>query len=412
MRTVGVEEELLLVDPDTGRALAVAPTVLAAAENRVDASEEAVESDEQHSHDGRTGAGVEAELQLQQIEIDSTPCERLADLGDDLVRRRHQVDSSARDVGVRAVALGTSPLPVVPRTTPHARYRRMAQLFGLTEREQLTCGCHVHVSVGSDEEGVAVLDRIRVWLPVLVAMSANSPFWQGRETGYAGYRSQVWARWPSAGPVELHGSPDRYRELVASLMATGAVLDEGMVYFDARLSASYPTVEVRVPDVAQDVRHSVLLAGLTRALVDAAAADWQDGRPAPDVPAAVVRGATWRASRHGLRGDLFHPVSGELAPASRVVQDLVERLTHQLTENGDLALVGEGTDRLLDEGNGADQQRRVFGRHGRLEDVVRSAVDATRGPDPARPNVSPGVRRAPAGPRDRPAAPEEPLNPA
>ena len=326
---------------------------------------------------GGDGEGLEAELQLQQVEIDSVPCERLVDLQADLANRRRQVDDLARSVGVRVVALGTSPLPVAPQTTPKPRYRRIAEHYGLMEQEQLTCACHVHVSVASEEEGVAALDRIRVWLPVIVAMSTNSPFWQGRDTRYAGYRTQVWARWPAAGPVDVHHSPEGYHALVDALIGTGAVLDRGMVYFDARLSAKYPTVEVRVADVAQDVRDSVLVAGLTRALVDTAVADWRQGRPAPETPAVVLRAATWRASRFGLGDDLVHPLTRDQAPAARVVADLVDLVTPALVENGDLDLVGEATDRLLASGTGADHQRRAHARRGTLEDVVREAVEAS-----------------------------------
>lgn len=374
MRTMGVEEELLLVD-EHGRAVAVASSVLAAAEDRLGGPGRQVEDP---SDDAGHGEGLEAELQLQQVEIDSRPCFDLADLRDDLVARRRQVDELARGAGARVAGLGTSPLPVVPRMTPNPRYRRMAGLYGLMEQEQLTCATHVHVSVESEEEGVAALDRIRAWMPVVVAMSANSPFWQGNDTGYAGYRTQVWARWPAAGPADVHGSPEAYHALVESLIATGALLDRGMVYFDARLSAKYPTVEVRVADVPQDVRHSVVLAGLARALVDTAVADWRDGRPAPEVPTVVVRAATWRASRFGLGDELVHPVTGQLRPAPVVLHDLVDQLAPALSGNGDLDLVGEATERLLAEGTGADAQRRHHARRGRLEDVVAAAVELSQ----------------------------------
>ncbi|MDT0323939.1 YbdK family carboxylate-amine ligase, partial [Streptomyces millisiae] len=139
----------------------------------------------------------------------------------------------------------------------------------------------------SDEEGVAVLDRVRCWLPVLLALTANSPFWQGQDTRYASYRSRVWGRWPSAGPVELHGSAERYHEQVAALVSTGVLKDEGMVYFDARLSRSYPTVEVRIADVCQDPADTVLLAALTRALVETAAREWRAGEPPQDTEVAL-----------------------------------------------------------------------------------------------------------------------------
>ena len=136
--------------------------------------------------------------------------------------------------------------------------------YALTAREQLTCGLHVHVSVGSDEEGVAVLDRIRSWLPSLMALSSNSPFWNGQDSGYASYRTQARNRWSSAGPMEAFGSAWAYHALVADISATGVVINPD---FDARLSARHPTVEIRLSDVCLEPRDAVLIAALVRALV-------------------------------------------------------------------------------------------------------------------------------------------------
>ena len=109
-------------------------------------------------------------------------------------------------VGVQVAALATSPIPVEPEPTTKPRYRRMAGAFGLTAQEQLTCGCHVHVQIDSDEEGVAVLDRIQPWLAGLLALSGNSPFWQGLDSSYASFRYQAWGRWPCSGPTGWFGS--------------------------------------------------------------------------------------------------------------------------------------------------------------------------------------------------------------
>jgi carboxylate-amine ligase len=259
------------------------------------------------------------------------------------------------------------------------RYERMVAEFGQTASEQLTCGCHVHVAVDGDEEGVAVLDQIRVWLPVLTALTANSPFWYGRDTGYASFRSQAWSRWPSAGVNGPYGSPAAYHRLIADLLATEAVLDEGMIYFDARLSATWPTVEVRVSDVALRVEDAVLLAGLVRGLVETAARDGHDGRPAPEVRAELVRAAAWRAGRSGLAGDLVDPRSGRPAPAAEVVGALVAHVRPALADAGDLPAVERGVAELLRRGSGADLQRAVYAETGDLTAVVRRAVAATHG---------------------------------
>jgi carboxylate-amine ligase len=398
MRTVGVEEELLLVDGSTGQPLAVAAAVLrladaadkasaaaaaiagvaaARADAGADADPPAVAGAGGPAGPERPGGRMEHELQQQQLEIDTTPQTDLTRLGDELRAWRGRADRAAAAAGARVAALATSPLPVVPQRTASERYRTMAERFGLTAAEQLTCGCHVHVAVQSPEEGVAVLDRIRVWSPVLTALSANSPFWQGTDSGYASFRSQAWQRWPTAGPIEVLGSLERYRALVDALLASGVALDEGMVYFDARLSARYPTLEVRVADVCLRAEDAVLMAALVRGLVDTAADEWRRGVPAPAVPAALVRLATWRAGRSGLADVLLHPSDLRPRAAHQVVDDLVEHVRPALEAAGDLGLVKTLIADLVDRGTGAARQRQVLARTGRLAEVVLDAVDVT-----------------------------------
>jgi len=375
MRSVGVEEELLLVDPATGEPRAVAGRALhsaAATGDPADGPEDAAHSP------GDPGGILEAELKEQQLETDTRPHTDLDRLAEELRSFRGRADRAAAAVGARIAALGTSPLPVTPRTTAKDRYLRMAAQFGLTSAEQLTCGCHVHVSVESPEEGVAVLDRIRGWLPVLTALSANSPYWQGTDSGYASFRSQSWGRWPTAGPIEVQGSVERYRALVDGMVATGVALDEGMIYFDARLSARYPTLEVRVADVCLRVDDAVLLAALVRALVETAAQEWRRGvAPAP-TPATLLRLAGWRAARSGLDDVLLHPADLRPRPATEVIAALVDYLRPALEESGDLWRVEEQLKDLLGRGPGARRQRAVLARTGELADVVRDAVNVTR----------------------------------
>ena len=188
MRRLGVEEELLLVDPVSGVPAAVADAML----RFVRAEPEESTAVLQH------GGAIATELQQEQIEVKSPPVATLAELRDQLCDGRRRVDDLASRCGARIAALATSPLPVTPKTTPDPRPQAIARHFGLTTAEQLTCACHVHVEVSSDDEGVGVLDRIRVWLPVLLALSANSPFWQGIDSGYASFRSHAWNRFLSA----------------------------------------------------------------------------------------------------------------------------------------------------------------------------------------------------------------------
>lgn len=353
LRTVGVEEEFLLLDLDTARVRPAAPEVVPA------------------------GSGsVQHELTRQQVEIGTPPCVRASELHDSLVRLRREATRAAEAAGVALAALGTSPLPAEPTITRTRRYLQMDHAFARLGHEQLTCGCHVHVSVGSRAEAVGALDRIRPWLCCLLALSTNSPFWQGKDTGYASWRTQEWQRWPSAGPTEIFGSQASYEQLADALVSSG-LIDRGMLYFDARPSEHLPTLEVRVADVCLAVPDAVLLATLTRALVGTAAAEWAAGQPPVPARTELLRLAQWRASRTGLTGDLIDVTRQRPVPARALLDRLVDHVGAELDRTGDTALVTDGLDRIFRDGTGAEQQRAAFDRRHDLRDVVRDAVRRT-----------------------------------
>lgn len=363
MRTIGVEEEFLLVSPD-GAPRAVAAAVLQHA------------SSEDGDDDPDTpGGALEKEFAQEQIETSTHPCTGLDDLLEQVRAGRWHADSSAQHAGARVAALGTSPRAAGPTVVVNRRAQDIATTFAQTARDQLTCGCHVHVEVADDEEGVRVLDHLRRWNPVLLALSANSPYWSDEDSGYASFRSQIWGRWPTAGPTAPFGDAATYHATVDALVASETILDSGMVYFDARLSAHYPTVEVRVADVCLDPRDAVLLASLVRALAETAVAG--TGRVEPQPRAELVRLAGWRAARSGMSGALVDPWTGRPEPAVRVVDALMTHVTPALQEAGDLPWVREHLAALLDRGNGADQQRRWHRDGADAGELVRRAVRAT-----------------------------------
>jgi glutamate---cysteine ligase / carboxylate-amine ligase len=382
VRTVGVEEELLVVDP-SGRPVPKGPEALEVAARRGE-GEDAAEHDRVErglTDDDADPGHLMPELKAQQIELGTRVCTELAEIEKELRFWRARAEAAAAGVGAHVAALATSPVDVRPVPTEGERYGRIVDTFARTGRDVLTCGCHVHVSVADDEEGVAVLDRIRIWLPVLTALTANSPFWHGEDTGYASYRSQVWLRWPTAGPNEPFGDADTYRRLVDDVLRTDTVLDTGMVYFDARLSAKWPTVEVRTADVALHAEDAVTLAGLVRGLVETAAREASAARPVPAVRSELLRVATWRAARTGLSAELVHPLTGGPAPAADVLADLADHVRPALADAGDERLVDDGLAALLRRGTGADFQRRIHAETGDPAEVVRAAVAATAGSD-------------------------------
>lgn len=359
---MGVEEELLLVDAVTGEIRSSADAVLRTA----------------------TDEGLTTELQQEQVETGTRPTADLDDLFAEIVGLRRRATKAATKIGAGIAALGTSPLPVSPQVTAHTRYLKMVERFALTAVEQLTCGCHVHVAVDDDDEAVAVLDRIRVWLPVLLALSANSPYWQGQDTRYASFRSQAQSRWPSAGPQPQFGSAENYHDVVERMIDSGTVLDAGMIYFDARLSANYPTVEVRAADVCRRPEDATLVAALARGLIETASREWKAGREPEGMPTARCCGwRPWRAGRSGLDDYLVHPRTGRPAAAQVVVADLLGHVEPALSDLGDLSLVEQLVAALLDRGNGATAQRASFARTGDLRSVVLDAVSDGSAPDPS-----------------------------
>lgn len=363
-RTVGVEEELLLVEAHTMLPMPVAGSILQNLESRASAPVLSAPS-------------LAFEAKQEQIEVVSPPRETLEELLATIREGREAADGAAQVVGARAVALATGTLPSDSHIAPGARYHRMQEQFGLTMDEQLTCGLHVHVSIESDEEGVGILDRIRAWLPVLLALSTNSPYLRGSDTGFASYRYQAWSRWPCTGAYDLFGSARAYFAHVDAVLRTGVSLDAGMIYFDARLSQHAPTVETRVADICLRPHESAALAVITRALVCTAAAEWAAGIPADPVPASLLRLASWRASKSGLVDLLLDPRTHTPVPAVVAVRALFAHVRHCFVDDVEARFVASVVHAMLTEGTGAARQREVVAEGGSCADVVAAAVDET-----------------------------------
>ncbi|MGP3690201.1 carboxylate-amine ligase [Streptomyces sp. IBSNAI002] len=345
MVTVGVEEEYLLVDPVTLLPVPLVEEVRATAGLApiADAQE------------------VQDELLQAQIEVATPVCEALEEVGGHLLRLRHAVASAAQANGCRIAASGAAPLrDAVPvPVTGRPRYLRMRGEARLLVDEQLICGMHVHVGIPDRETGVAVLNRLRVWLPALLAMSANSPLWDGRVTGFASWRTIIFGRWPVSGPLPRFAGLADYEARADALLVSGVIADRGQLYWQARLSERYPTVEVRCCDVQLDADEAVMLAGIVRALVVTAMAEERAGAaPVPWQP-EVLQAATWHAARDGLSSTLLD-LDGRPRSSGDVLCTLLRHIGPALEESGDLREVNSLVHRLLRRGTPADRQRRAF----------------------------------------------------
>jgi carboxylate-amine ligase len=329
---------------------------------------------------------VVPELRTSQIEALTPICRTLADVRAELSRLRRVIMEAAKEEGTRIAAASTHPFshwqeqPV----TPEERYRRIVEREQQLAEEQVVFGLHVHVGLEDREAALQVMNRARVWLAPLLALSANSPFWLGQDTGYASYRTQVWSRLPTAGPPALFSSLAEHDALIKALVATGGAEEPTQVYWDIRLPEKLETVEIRVADVCARVDEAVMLAGLSRALVRTCHERAERGEPYPKTRPELLRAAHWVASRHGLDAELVDAEGERAVPAREVVEALLAFTRPALEEHGDWEEVASLANETLRQGNGARRQRLAYERAGRLEDVVDMLVEETaQGTDPA-----------------------------
>jgi carboxylate-amine ligase len=359
--TLGVEEEYLLVD-------AVEPRGVEAVEDVFAEIPDDLRDVVQH------------EFARTQIEVASPPQLELPEMAAALRRLRRELGDAAQRAGARLVAAGVGPAAGPnARVVDDPRYHQMRERFGDLSPGQGMCGTHVHVSIPDGETGVQVLNHLRPWLPIFQAATANSPLHGGHDTGYASWRSVMWERWPTVGPAPYLESFEQYETLISDLQASGAMLDEGMLYWYARLSARYPTIEIRMGDVTPTVDDVLLLAALARALVSTLLSEVRDGVPAPNVPHPLLMAAHWRAAHDGLEGVNIDMATREPRPAWRLLRQLFDYVRPELQRHGDLDRATVLMDRLRARGTGAARQRAILAQRGSVADVVDWLARVTRG---------------------------------
>jgi carboxylate-amine ligase len=313
------------------------------------------------------------------VESNSRVHTSLTELRADLADLRRDLATAAASVGAGLLAAGTAPLQGddALRTYPKERYLEMSEEFPSLEREQAVAGVQTQVGIADRDVAVQVVSRAQRFTPVMLALAASSPFWEGEDTGYASWRTRVWERWPSAGPTAAFGSAAEYDATVDALLAGGTIRDRGMVYFDVRLSAHQPTVEFRVCDAVDRLDDVVMLAGLWRAVAMTCLAEISSQGSAPPPRIETVAGARWRAARSGLSGRLVDPVSGEAVPAAAAVASFLDVVRPALEETGDRVYVEDRIAAVLADGGPAARQRAAYSRRDRMTDVVDELLAET-----------------------------------
>ena len=358
--TIGVEEEYFLVDPHTrmpepagARVARLAGTTL--------------------------GDLVCGEFTQYQVEVKTPPCADAAQLREQLLRLRGAAAAAAAAEGLRICATGT---PVLAACAPapigkHPRYHAgVAQYRGMLE-DFAICALHVHVRLPDAEVAVLVGNHLRPWLPLLVALSANSPFHHGRDTGYADWRAVIRSRFPCLGPPPYAESLRHQSELAAAMAESEAMLNADTPYWDIRANSKFSTVEIRSMDVNADLDDTVALTILVRALVATSTARVLAGDPGPRPCSELLRAAYWRAARDGWSGSGIDAVSAQVLPTPIQARHLFEHVKPALHDYGDTEIVSAFLQRLTARGGGTERQRATASQHGALTAVVDELATQT-----------------------------------
>jgi carboxylate-amine ligase len=360
MPLMGVEEEYFLVDLQTGTPQPAGARVVRVARETL-------------------GDLVCGEFTQYQVEVKTPPCADAMRLREHLLWLRVGAAAAAAAEGLRIYASGT---PVVAGCAPgavgdHPRYRAGVQQYRGMLEDFAICAVHVHVHLPDAEVAVLVGNHLRPWLPLLVALSANSPFHHGRDTGFADWRAVIRSRFPCLGPPPYVESLRHHRELATAMAESEAMLDTDTPYWDIRVNPKLSTLEIRSMDVNPDVDDTVALAVLVRAMVTTSAAQVLAGDPGPRACSELLRAAYWRAARDGWSGSGVDAVSGHILPAAVQAARLVEFVRPALQDYGDTEVVTAFLERLAARGGGAERQRASASRHGTLTGVVDELVART-----------------------------------
>lgn len=299
------------------------------------------------------GGTITSEYLTCQFECATDPVRTREEAGSQLGGMRRMLAELAPDHAL--VAATGAPLAqwTAPLISASKHYDDVSTLLGQLTRQHAVNGLHVHVEVLGDEERVRALRRVRAWLPVLLALSANSPFTYGVASGLASWRSVLIRRLPVSWAPPAFLDADEYHRTVDRMVAVGLLPSRGSTSWAVRLSERFDTVEARVADAQLRVDDALLQASLTRAI--AVADDLPDAAP----PAAELDAALWLAARHGMDARLFTP-EGEIEDAWTATRRMLDAIRPALAAIGDEAFVDDQLGRLRAEGTGSQRQLRAY----------------------------------------------------
>jgi glutamate---cysteine ligase / carboxylate-amine ligase len=363
--SLGIEEELMIVDNET---LDLSNSI----EGLLDDLSEVT-----------TEGEVKPELMESVCEIATTPTANAAEAGAQLRALRRQVQQVAAQRGLAIGSAGTHPFAMWEdqRIVARPRYRDLVSGLQFVARQEIIFGIHVHVGIDDPDKAIHVTNGMRVHIPLLLALSANSPFWRGDATGLDSTRTPIFRTFPRVGIPPRYDNFEDWRKRIEFMVRAKAIGDYTYMWYDVRPHPNFGTVEIRVMDSQTRVEHTLAIAALIQAMVKELAEHYEAGKRLSRYPYEMLDENKWLAVRHGLDGQLVDLPKTDRIPVVDLARRVMKRLHPHAEELGSAAEL-EGLEEILENGNGASRQLVVYQANHDLREVVREILEATV-PEPA-----------------------------
>ncbi len=354
--TVGIEEELMILDAQSYELV-----------NAIEAMLEAAPVGD-----------IKPELMESVLEISTDPCDGIPEAGRQLRALRQQVVETAGSKDLAIGSAGTHPFAMWEdqRIVARPRYRDLISALRFVARQELIFGMHVHVGLDDPDKAIHVANGMLVHVPVLLGLSANSPFWRAGTTGLASTRTPIFRAFPRVGIPPHYEDWEDYERRIEFMIKAGVIEDYTYLWHDVRPHPMFGTVEIRVMDSQTHIEHSLGLAALVQAMARELAEHYDAGKKLSPYPFEMLDENKWLAARHGLEGELVDLPSSERVPTRALARRLLDRMREHSADLGSLSEL-EAVEDLLARGNGAARQVVVYEANHDLREVMAEIVAAT-----------------------------------
>jgi carboxylate-amine ligase len=355
--TIGIEEELMILDSES---LALA--------NAIEAVLEEYGEDD----------NVKPELLESVLEIATAPQPDTAAAGEELRRLRRDVADAAGRRGLLIGSAGTHPFAMWEdqRVSARPRYRDLIAALRFVARQEIIFGLHVHVGIDDADKAIHVANGMRVHVPILFALAANSPYWRADATGFASTRMPIFRAFPRVGIPPFYDGWDDFARRIGFMVESGVIEDYTFLWYDVRPHPNFGTVEVRAMDAQTRVEHTLALTALIQAMAKELCEHYDSGKRLADYPYEMLDENKWLAARHGMAGELVDLPERRRISAKELAQRLYDRLREHAQDLGSAAEL-EGIEDIIQHGNGAQRQTVVYEANHDYGEVMREIVEAT-----------------------------------